>query len=103
MGAKESVLARTSYREYLIKHASLRERAAQYLQRPFNDLFASNSDTMSALTAMNTAFPGFDGLGMNAAQTTNKDADDPYICHSPDGNASIARLLFDARMRWRTR
>lgn len=42
---------------------------------------------------METGFPGFDGLGMNTERANDKDADDPYICHFPDGNASIARLL----------
>ncbi|MCP3460579.1 NAD(P)-binding protein [Bradyrhizobium sp. CCGUVB23] len=93
LDAKEKILARTSYRDYLIKHAGLSERAAQYFQGRFNDLFASSSDTVSALAAMNTGFPGFDGLGMNTERATDKDADDPYICHFPDGNASIARLL----------
>lgn len=93
LDAKENIFAGTSYRDYLIKHAGMSERAAQYFQGRFNDLFASSSDTVSALAAMNTGFPGFDGLGMKTARATDKDADDPYICHFPNGNASIARLL----------
>src|ERR1019366_4380921 len=54
-------------------------------------LLAMGPDIVPALDALINQFPGFAGLGL----LDQKDAafDEPYIYHSPDGNASIARLL----------
>lgn len=90
---KEAYLTKTSYRDYLIKDAKLSETAAKYFQGRFNDLYAGSSDTVSAASAMGSGFPGFDGLKLGGEESTGKDSVDPYICHFPDGNASIARLL----------
>ncbi|MBF9232594.1 NAD(P)-binding protein [Microvirga alba] len=90
---KKEYLAKTSYRDFLLKNVKLSEKAAMYFQGRFNDLYASCSDTVSALTAMETGFPGFAGLKIAEEDGASKDSEDPYICHFPDGNASIARLL----------
>lgn len=90
---KKRYLSKTSYRDFLLKDAKLSEQAAKYFQGRFNDLYASSSDTVSALSAMETGFPGFRGLGLQDAEAEQADDSDPYICHFPDGNASIARLL----------
>lgn len=87
---KEEYLSTTSYRDFLIDKVKLSENAAKYFQGRFNDLFASSSDTVSCLWAMESGYPGFIGTGLAEPVT---DSEDPYICHFPDGNASIARLL----------
>lgn len=87
---KLAYLGTTSYRDYLLGKVGLTENAARYFQGRFNDLFASSSDTVSCLWAMETGFPGFAGTGMAEPVA---EGDDPYISHFPDGNASIARLL----------
>lgn len=87
---KQDYVATTSYRDFLLDKAKLTENAAKYLQGRFNDLFASSSDTVSCLWAMESGFPGFIGTGLAEPVT---EGEDPYISHFPDGNASIARLL----------
>lgn len=90
---KEAYLSKTSYRDFLLNDAKLSEQAALYFQGRFNDLFGSSSDAVSAYDAMETGFPGFEGLGLKEKNASGVDSEDPYICHFPDGNASIARLL----------
>lgn len=87
---KADYVATTSYRDFLLDKAKLTENAAKYLQGRFNDLFASSSDTVSCLWAMESGFPGFIGTGLAEPVV---EGEDPYISHFPDGNASIARLL----------
>jgi spermidine dehydrogenase len=87
---KQKYLATTSYRDFLLGKAKLSENAAKYFQGRFNDLFASSSDTVSCLWAMEVGFPGFTGTGLAEPVA---EGEDPYISHFPDGNASIARLL----------
>lgn len=87
---KADYVATTSYRDFLLDKAKLTENAAKYLQGRFNDLFASSSDTVSCLWAMESGFPGFLGTGLAEPVV---EGEDPYISHFPDGNASIARLL----------
>lgn len=89
---KNKHLAKTSYRDFLLKDVKLSERAALYFQGRFNDYFGSSSDTVSAFDAMEAGFPGFDGLRLNGGKSA-EDSEEPYIYHFPDGNASIARLL----------
>ncbi|WP_243375118.1 NAD(P)/FAD-dependent oxidoreductase [Microvirga solisilvae] len=90
---KNKHLAKTSYRDFLIKDAKLSERAAMYFQGRFDDYFGTSFDTVSAFDAMEAGFPGFDGLRLGNGSQSDDESDEPYIYHFPDGNASIARLL----------
>jgi spermidine dehydrogenase len=50
-------------------------------------------DALSALEAHRMDMPGTAGLALNMAMRRIDDAEEPYIFHFPDGNASVARLL----------
>jgi spermidine dehydrogenase len=87
---KEQHLAKTSYRDYLIKDAGLGEEAAKFFQQQTQDYFALCSDAVPAADAMDSGYAGFDGLDLSDEEG---EEEEPYIYHFPDGNASIARLL----------
>ncbi len=93
--AKIGLLRKTSYSEYLTKHCQLVPEALVFFQSFPHDLFAVGIDAVSAWSCYNGVddfgafvYPGFDGLGL-----PEREADEPYIYHFPDGNASVARLL----------
>jgi spermidine dehydrogenase len=87
---KEDALAKISYREYLKRYWGLSDVAVNSFQDRSMDFFALGIDLLPAFNAMQTGYPGFQGLGLQSAVA---ELDDPYIYHFPDGNASIARLL----------
>ncbi len=91
---KQSILEKTSYRDYLMKICDLSERAANCFHGRSLDFLALASDMISAQGAREMGLPGFDGLGLPADD--NPERDEPYIHHFPDGNASLARLLVRA-------
>jgi spermidine dehydrogenase len=65
--------------------------AANCLQgRPLG-FFGLGCDAVPALDLRNFGYPGFDGLGLSAAD--HPEWQEPYIYHFPDGNAALARLL----------
>jgi spermidine dehydrogenase len=91
---KLALLARTSYRDFLLKHARIGEEAAKALQGRSLDFFALGADGIPASEARSLRYPGFDGLGLGArSATAEAEMNEPYIYHFPDGNASLARLL----------
>ena len=91
---KTTHLMRTSYRGYLTTSWGLDDIAADTFQGRPHDFFAIGSDGISALEAMETGYPGFDGLGLATDDpTTAAEMEEPYIYHFPDGNASIARSI----------
>jgi spermidine dehydrogenase len=94
LSEKEDILERTSYRDYLTKICGLSERAANCFHGRSLDFFALASDLIPAEGAREMGLPGFDGLGLPAEASPERD--EPYIHHFPDGNASIARLLVRA-------
>ncbi|HWV54923.1 FAD-dependent oxidoreductase [Pseudorhodoplanes sp.] len=94
VSAKEDFLGETSYRDYLTKACGLSERAANCFHGRSLDFFALASDMISAADAREMGLPGFDGLGLPADASPERD--EPYIHHFPDGNASLARLLVRA-------
>ena len=93
-GEKEEILAKTSYRDYLMKICGLSELAANCFHGRSLDFLALASDLISAESAHEMGLPGFDGLGLDSVD--NPERDEPYIHHFPDGNASLARLLVRA-------
>ena len=92
--AKEHLLEKTSYRDYLMTICGLSEQAANCFHGRSLDFMALASDMISAEEARDMGLPGFDGLGLPLQASAERD--DPYIHHFPDGNASIARLLVRA-------
>jgi spermidine dehydrogenase len=90
---KLKILKTTSYRDYLVKIVRVTEEAARCLQGRTLDYFAVGADAVPAYEAMETGYPGFQGLGLKSGHGEDSE---PYIHHFPDGNASVARLLVRA-------
>ncbi|HML29274.1 MAG TPA: NAD(P)-binding protein [Hyphomicrobium sp.] len=90
---KQAHLAKTSYRDFLLKDVKLSEKAAMYFQGRSNDYFGSSTDAVASSDAKEAGYPGFAGLGLDETDAAPAEVTDPYIYHFPDGNASIARLL----------
>jgi spermidine dehydrogenase len=90
---KTALLEHVSYRDFIKKYWGLDDMAANTLQGRSNDFFGIGIDAIPALDAMETGFPGFQGLGLKANAESRAVMDEPYIYHFPDGNASLARLL----------
>lgn len=86
-----TALAAMSYRDFLIKVHGCSEEVANCFQGRTLDYFALGIDSVSALDARATGYPGFSGLALN--EKTETESEEPYIHHFPDGNASLARLL----------
>ncbi|MFI6585601.1 NAD(P)-binding protein [Embleya sp. NPDC050493] len=96
-------LAGLSYGSYLTDVAGLTGDAYRYLRRLPAAGTGANSDQFSALDAAAQSYPGTSGLGLDFAngpwpglsKTMNRfwGAQDPYIFHFPDGNATVARAL----------
>jgi len=93
---KRAKLAKISYADYLTTICKVHPDALKFFQSYTNDLFAVGVDAVSALACSESsddyggyAYAGF--LGMNLED--EREREEPYIFHFPDGNASIARLL----------
>ena len=102
MEEKETYLAKTSYRDYLLKNVGLSETSVKYFQGRSNDFSALGADALPAADARRR-LPGFDALGLpQPSEEAQAEMDEPYIYHFPDGNASLARLMVrDLIPRWR--
>jgi spermidine dehydrogenase len=92
---KRAKLAKTSYADYLTQHCKVTPEALPFFQTFPHDLFCVGIDAVSALACFyagddfgSISYPGFAGLGID-----EREKEEPYIFHFPDGNASIARLL----------
>lgn len=96
---KLRLLARTSYRQWLLQHVKVSEATAGYLQNVTHDLYGVGIDAVPAGDCRALGYDGFAGLGLGdtpgpgAGRSSYSDVEEPYIFHFPDGNASIARLL----------
>jgi spermidine dehydrogenase len=92
---KLAKLAKTSYADFLTQHCKLVPEALPFFQTLPHDLFCVGIDAVSALACFyagddygSFTYPGFAGLEIG-----EREKEEPYIFHFPDGNASIARLL----------
>jgi spermidine dehydrogenase len=95
---KLAKLQKISYADYLVKYCKLAPEALPFFQTFTHDLFCVGIEAVSALACYEGGddyqaftYPGFDGLGF-----AEREKEEPYIFHFPDGNATIARLLVRA-------
>jgi spermidine dehydrogenase len=97
---KKDYLAKTSYKDYLLKNAKVDPGVIPYLQRSMYGLYGVGIDVIPAGDMAGFGYmPGFAGLGITdtdgpgmGLEITRRD-DEPYIYHFPDGIASVPRLL----------
>jgi spermidine dehydrogenase len=95
---KIAILKSLSYAEYLTKHCGALTDSLPFFQKYPHDLFAVGIEAISAYGCYRNpddygsySYPGFDGLGFG-----EREKEEPYIFHFPDGNATVARLLVRA-------
>jgi spermidine dehydrogenase len=91
---RRDALNRSSYKEFLLKHAAVHPDVIRVLQAVTHDEYCVGIDAVSARTCRELGLPGFSGTFGNSQ--ANSGPEEPYIFHFPDGNASIARLLVRA-------
>jgi spermidine dehydrogenase len=100
---KKAYLAKTSYKDYLLKNAKVAPGVIPFLQRSMYGLYGVGIDVIPAGDMAGFGYmPGFAGLGTTdtdgpgmGLEVTRRD-DEPYIYHFPDGIASVPRLLVRA-------
>jgi spermidine dehydrogenase len=90
--AKVRLLGTTSYHDYLSRYFGLDPQCLAMFDGRTFDLFACRADAVSALDAWICQYPGFQAIGLPLPREA-AEVDEPYICHFPDGNASLARLF----------
>ena len=98
---KLAKLGKITYADYLTKFCKLTPEALPFFQTFPHDLFGVGIDAVSAAACYDNiddyesfTYPGFDGLGF-----PEREKEEPYIFHFPDGNASVARLLVRSLIR----
>jgi spermidine dehydrogenase len=101
---KKEYLAKTSYKDYLLKNAKVDAGVITFLQTSMYGLYGVGIDAIPAgdMAGFGSLMPGFAGLGITdndgpgiGFEVTRRD-DEPYIYHFPDGIASVPRLLVRA-------
>jgi spermidine dehydrogenase len=97
---KKKLLAKTSYKDYLLKYVKVHPEAIPYLQKETYGLYGVGVEAVPAGDLAGLDFPGFQGMDLSGppgpglgVEVTKQNLEQPYIFHFPDGNASIARLL----------
>ncbi len=100
---KKALLAKTSYKDYLLKYVKVHPDAIPFLQKDTYSLYGVGIDAVPAGDCAGLGYPGFQGMDLSGppgpglgAEITKQDLEEPYIFHFPDGNASLARLLVRA-------
>ena len=97
-GKGASFAERTSYHDFLKTTVGLSDRAVAYLNDLCTEDWARNGRALSVSEAWSAGLSGTQNLGLEGEVGPDGDlddrwaADEPYIYHFPDGNASIARL-----------
>jgi spermidine dehydrogenase len=97
---KKEYLAKTSYRDYLLKDVKVSPDVIPFFQTSMYGLYGVGIDAVPAGDMAGLGYlPGFAGLGITdedgpgiGMEVTHRD-DEPYIYHFPDGIASVPRLL----------
>ena len=98
---KKVLLAKTSYKDYLLNYVKVSPDAIPVMQTETYGLYGVGIDAVPAGDLAGLGYPGFAGMdlsgppgpGLGVEITKQDEGDEPYIFHFPDGNASIARLL----------
>ncbi|MFZ0881939.1 MAG: FAD/NAD(P)-binding protein [Candidatus Acidiferrales bacterium] len=98
---KKVLLAKTSYKDYLLNYVKVSPAAIPVMQTETYGLYGVGIDAVPAGDLAGLGYPGFEGMdlsgppgpGLGVEITKQDEGDEPYIFHFPDGNASIARLL----------
>ena len=88
----EHVLRRTSYAEFLSRHADLPDEAVELFMKATDGYWGVQPHSLSTTEAMNAWLPGSHLLG-RAAQRAAGLEESEKVAMFPDGNATIARLL----------
>jgi spermidine dehydrogenase len=101
---KKVYLARTSYKDFLLKNAKVHPDVIPFFQKETYGLYGVGIDAVPAGDLAKLGYhPGFQGMDLSGPygpgmglEITRQNTLEPYIHHFPDGNASIARLLVRA-------
>ena len=103
-GQKKILLAKTSYKDYLLKYVKLHSEALPYFQRQTYGLYGVGIDAVPAADLAGLDYPGFSGMDLSGApgpglgaEVTQRDDKAPYIYHFPDGNASECSFTYLSR------
>ena len=88
----EHVLRRTSYAEFLSRHAGLPDEAVELFMKATDGYWGVQPHSLSTTEAMNAWLPGSHLLGDSASRAAGFEESEA-VAMFPDGNASIARLL----------
>jgi spermidine dehydrogenase len=93
---KHARLAKISYAGFLTDICKADPGVLPFFQTYTHDLYAVGIDAVSALACYRNPddygacqYAGFDGMDLGG----DREEEEPYIFHFPDGNSSIARLL----------
>ncbi|MGA8441498.1 MAG: NAD(P)-binding protein [Candidatus Sulfotelmatobacter sp.] len=93
---KHARLAKISYAGFLTEICKADPGVLPFFQSYTHDLYAVGIDAVSALACYRNPddygachYAGLDGMNLGG----DREKEEPYIFHFPDGNASIARLL----------
>ena len=87
---RQDILDHISYRDYLKTYWDADEDVLKFLQTRTHGLWAIGIDAIPASFALDQ--PGLQAQRRHVKGEGNE-AEEPYIYHFPDGNASLARLL----------
>lgn len=110
---KKVLLARTSYKDFLLKYAKVHPDVIAFFQKDTYGVYGVGIDAVPAGDLAHLSlgaedqesidYPGFQGMDLSGppgpglgVEITKRDDKAPYICHFPDGGASITRLLIRA-------
>ncbi len=88
----EHVLRRTSYTEFLTRHAGLPDEAVELFIKATDGYWGVQTHSLSTSEAMNAWLPGSHLLGDESDRAAGLEESE-VVAMFPDGNASIARLL----------
>jgi spermidine dehydrogenase len=100
---KKAYLARTSYKDFLLKNARVHAEVIPFFETSTYPLYGVGIDAVPAgdLSKLGQ-HPGFDGMDLSGAYgpgmglEVTRQNHEAYIHHFPDGNASLARMLVRA-------
>jgi len=90
---KLRLLRSTSASAYLRKYVKLPEEVVVLLRDYIKGYWGVGWDALSALEGARLEHPAIRNLGLDDVLWGKDHIDEPFICHFPDGNASIARSL----------